>query len=94
VSATGPQDGLEIGPYRAVNDLVPQFFETILPFSVQGLWDVQIVVSSDLGEESINVLFDVGPGGGINWIMVSVVVVVILASGIVIWDKLPVKKRQ
>ena len=94
VSATGPQNGVSIGPYQAVNDLVPQFFETTLPFSTQGVWNVQITVSSDLGEESISVLFDVVLGGGMNWIMVSAVVVAILAVGIFIWDKLPLNKRS
>tara|TARA_B110000014_G_C20022477_1_gene530572 strand:+ start:349 stop:909 length:561 start_codon:yes stop_codon:yes gene_type:complete len=94
VSATGPQNGVSIGPYQAVNDLVPQFFETTLPFSTQGLWNVQITVSSDLGEESISVLFDVVLGSGMNWIMVSAVVVAILAAGIFIWDKLPLNKRS
>ena len=39
-------------------------------------------------------LFDVVLGSGMNWIMVSAVVVAILAAGIFIWDKLPLNKRS
>ena len=94
VSAVGPVGSIDILTHDALNDVVPQYFETTLPFNVEGVWDVTINLSSDLGEESISILLDVTTGSPVNWILMTAIVVAILAGGIFTWDKVSGRKRS
>ena len=94
VSAEGPIGAADILAHVAVNDVVPQYFETTLPFGVEGVWNVTIDISSDIGDESISVLLDVTSGSRVNWILMIAIVVAILAGGIFTWDKVSGRKRS
>lgn len=94
VSAVGPVGSIDILAHDALNDVVPQYFETTLPFNVEGVWEVTINLSSDLGEESISILLDVTTGSPVNWILMTAIVVAILAGGIFTWDKVSGRKRS
>ncbi len=88
VSATGPTSADSFGPLVAGNDLLPQFFETLLPFRVPGLWQVSIRVNTDMGEETIQVPMDVREGRPINLILVAAIAVAVLAAGIWTYDRI------
>ncbi len=89
VSGTGPAGAADFGPIPALNSYSPQFFEMDLPFDLEGDWTVIISIASELGEETIQVPFDVRPGGAtINVIWIGAVLVAILALGIWTWDRL------
>lgn len=71
VSATGPADAAERpaawGPLAADNDVLPEFFEATLPFSVPGNWQMRISVATELGQETVEVpvLLHFAGGGGL-----------------------------
>ena len=88
VSADGPHLGNEFGPIIADNDVLPQFFETTLPFSAPGLWKVSISVNTELGDETISVPMDVREGRPINLIMVAAIAVAVIAVGIWTYDRI------
>jgi len=88
VSADGPHLGNEFGPIIVDNDVLPQFFETTLPFSVPGLWKVNISVNTELGDETITVLMDVREGRPINLILVAAIAVAVIAVGIWTYDRI------
>ena len=88
VSAVGPHLGNEIGPIVAENNVLPQFFETTLPFDVPGVWNVSINVNTDLGEETIQVPMDVREARPINLILVAAIAVAVLALGIWTYDRI------
>jgi len=87
VSADGPHLGYDFGPLIADNDVLPQFFETTLPFSVPGLWKVSINVNTELGDETISVPMDVREGRPVNLILVAAIAVAVLAVGIWTYDR-------
>ncbi|MDE2842133.1 MAG: hypothetical protein OXN21_01995 [Chloroflexota bacterium] len=88
VSADGPHLGNEFGPIIADNDVLPQFFETTLPFSAPGLWQVRINVTTELGDETISVPMDVREGRPINLILVAAIAVAVIAVGIWTYDRI------
>ena len=88
VTADGPHLGNGFGPILANNDVLPQFFETTLPFSAPGLWKVSINVITDLGDETISVPMDVREGRPINLILVAAIGVAVLAVGIWTFDRI------
>lgn len=88
VSAEGPHIGTEFGPLVADNDVLPQFFETTLPFGAPGLWRVSINVITDLGDETIQVPMDVREGRPINLILVAAIAVAFVAVGIWTYDRI------
>ena len=88
VSANGPHLGYEFGPIIADNDVIPQFFETTLPFSAPGLWKVSINVNTELGDETISVPMDVREGRPINLILVAAIAVAVIAVGIWTFDRI------
>ena len=83
VSATGPAGSSALGPLEARNDNSPLYFETDLPFSVAGEWEVRIEVVAAPGgtpsRESIVVPVLVRRGGQFNLFFVTAV-----ALGVVI----------
>jgi hypothetical protein len=87
VSATGPAGSTNLGPIPATNDVSPQFYEADLPVDTVGQWEVQINVSSELGEETIVVPLDVREGGNLNWILLAAVAVAIITVGVWTWDR-------
>ena len=90
ISATGPVGGAGFGPIPAPNDYFPSFFETDLPFDVPGDWQVQVMVSSEMGEASVELPMRVHEAAGrINWILMAALVVILLAAGIFVWGKIP-----
>ena len=89
VSGTGPAGAADFGPIPALNSYSPQFFETDLPFDLEGDWTVVISVASELGQETIQVPFNVRTGGSsINLIWIGVVMVAIVTLGIWTRDRL------
>ena len=93
LSAAGPANSTDLGPIPAPNDFSPQFYETDLPFDLEGAWEVKVDVSSDLGDASILVPMQVQVGGGsINWILAAAAVVALLAVGIWGWDRITGRK--
>ena len=94
ISATGPPGATSLGPILAPNDNSPQFFETNVPFDLEGAWHVSIDVSSDLGDVTILLPLSVSPGGGIDLILVAAAAVAMLALSIWIWDRLSGKKSR
>lgn len=88
VSAEGPQSFNEFGPIIADNDILPQFFETTLPFDAPGLWQVSISVATELGEETVLVPMDVRESRPINLILVAAIVVAIIAVSIWTFDRI------
>jgi hypothetical protein len=95
VSATGPAGSTELGPLPAENNVVPQFFETALPFDTAGDWQVMIDVSSELGEETVVVPMNVREGGNtINLIFLAAVAVAILTVGVWTWDRVAGKRSK
>ena len=90
ISATGPVGGAGFGPIPAPNDYFPSFFETDLPFDVPGDWQVQVMVSSEMGEASVELPMRVHEAAGrTNWILMVALVVILLAAGIFVWGKIP-----
>ena len=73
VSATGPAGSSALGPIPARNDVSPQFFETDLPFDMEGEWQVSIEVVAEPGEESIVVPVLVRRGGQFNLFFLTAV---------------------
>lgn len=88
VSAEGPQSFNEFGPLIAENDVLPQFFETTLPFDAPGLWQVSISVATELGEETVQVPMDVREARPINLILVAAIVVAVIAVSIWTYDRI------
>ena len=88
ISATGPAGSTDLGPIPAPNDVAPQFYEATVPFDLEGDWEVMIVVNSDLGQETVVVPMYVNPGGGgINWVLLAALGVMIIAAGVWTWDR-------
>ena len=73
VSATGPTGSSALGPIPARNDVSPQYFETDLPFDMEGEWQVSIEVVAEPGEESIVVPVFVRRGGQYNLFFLTAV---------------------
>ena len=94
VSAAGPHLGNDFGPILAQNNVLPQFFETTLPFDVPGVWDVSINVNTDLGDETIQVPMDVREGRPINLILVAAIAVALIALGIWTFDRIRGRLRS
>jgi hypothetical protein len=95
LSATGPESATDFGPIPAPNDSAHQFYETVLPFDVAGEWLVSVQISSELGEETLQVPMNVVGGGlNINWILMAAIVVAILAVGIWTWDRVTGRKSR
>lgn len=94
VSAEGPHIGSEFGPLIADNDVLPQFFETALPFGSPGLWRVSINVITELGEETIQVPMDVREGRPVNLILVAAIGVAFVAVGIWTFDRIRGSMRR
>ena len=88
VSAVGPAPAKDFGPLIADNDVLPQFFETALPFDAPGLWQVSINVNTELGDETIQVQMDVREGRPVNLILVAAIVVAAIALGIWTYDRI------
>lgn len=94
VSATGPEGSTAFDNISAPNNFSSSFFEADLPFDVVGNWQVILAVSSDLGETTVMVPVEVKEGGGgLNFILIAAVVVIILAVGVFVWGKFPAKGR-
>ena len=92
VSATGPEGSTAFEDISAPNDYTPSFFETDLPFDIVGLWQIRLAIISDLGETALMVPIEVKEGGGgLNFILMTAVVVIILAVGVFIWGRFPGK---
>ena len=94
VMAEGPHIGTEFGPLVADNDVLPQFFETTLPFGAPGLWRVSINVITDLGDETIQVPMDVRAGRPINLILVAAIAVAVVAVSIWTFDRIRAGARR
>ncbi|MFQ6027853.1 MAG: hypothetical protein ACE5Q6_10215 [Dehalococcoidia bacterium] len=95
ISGVGPDSATDFGPIPAPNDIAPQFFEADLPFDLEGEWTVTLEVSSELGEETLQVSMNVRQGGAdINWILMAAIVVAILAAGIWTWDRVTGRHSQ
>ena len=98
VSATGPADAAGraavLGPIAAVNDVLPQFFEATLPFSVPGAWEMRISVATEAGQETFLVPLEVRAGGQINLILVAAVAVAVLALSIWTYDRIRGRRRN
>ena len=94
LSAEGPHIGSELGPLIADNDVLPQFFETALPFGSPGLWRVSINVITELGEETIQVPMDVREGRPVNLILVAAIGVAFVAVGIWTFDRIRGSMRR
>ena len=88
ILAEGPHLSAEFGPLVADNDVLPQFFETTLPFDSPGLWQVSINVNTELGDETIRVPMDVREGRPINLILVAAIAVAIIAVSIWTFDRI------
>ena len=88
ISATGPGQGTDFGPIVADNNVLPQFFETTLPFDAPGVWQVSINASTELGEENIQLPLDVREGRPINLILVAAIAVAVIAVGIWTFDRI------
>lgn len=88
VSAEGPDASNEFGPLIADNDVLPQFFETTLPFDVPGLWQVSISVATELGDETVLVPMDVRESRPINLILVAAIAVAVIAVSIWTYDRI------
>ena len=88
VSAEGPTSLNEFGPLIADNTVLPQFFETTLPFDVPGQWQVSINVVTELGDETVQVPMDVREGRPINLILVAAIAVAIIAVSIWTYDRI------
>ena len=88
VSAVAPHLNTDFGPLVADNDVLPQFFETTLPFDAPGLWEVSINVNTELGEETIAVSMDVREGRPVNLILVAAIAVAVIALGIWTYDRI------
>lgn len=94
VSAAAPEGGTGFENISAPNDISPTFFETDLPFDMIGDWQVSVAVVSQLGETSVTVLLEVKEGGGgLNFIFIAAVVVIILAVGVFVWGRFPGRGR-
>ena len=90
ISATGPAGGGDFGPIPAPNNFFPSFFETDLPFDVPGDWQVQVSVSSEMGDASVELPMRVHESGGsINWVLMAALAVILMAAGVFIWAKVP-----
>lgn len=94
ISAEGPATADRFGPIAADNDVLPQFFETTLPFSVPGPWRVTINVITDLGDETIQVPMEVRAGQPINLIMVAAIAVAVVAVGVWTYDRIRAGMRR
>ena len=94
VSATGPEGATDLGPTPAVNDNSP-FFELDVPFDVEGDWEVNVAVSSELGDGAIKVPLQVREGGNnISWILMLALGIAILAGGVLAWDRISGRKSR
>ena len=94
VSAEGPHLSDEFGPIAADNAVLPQFFETTLPFDAPGVWRVSINVNTELGEETIQVPMDVREGRPINLILVAAILVAVVAVGVWTFDRIRAGMRR
>ena len=94
VSAEGPQAATKFGPIAADNDVLPQFFETTLPFSEPGPWRVNINVITELGDETIQVPMEVRAGQPINLILVAAIAVAVIAVGVWTFDRVKAGMRR
>ena len=88
IFAVGPAGSTDIGPIPAPNDVSPQFFETNLPFDMQGGWVLTIEIIAEAGDETVTVPLIVRDGGRINLIMVAVVAVLAVTVSIWTWDRI------
>jgi hypothetical protein len=94
VSAEGPEMANRFGPLVADNDVLPQFFETTLPFSAPGPWQVTINVITELGDETIRVPLEVRAGQPINLILVAAIAVAFVAVSIWTYDRIKAGIRR
>ena len=94
VTATGPETAADIGPLAADNNVLPEFFETTLPFNAPGDWQVSISVDAALGEATVQVPMNVRAGGQINLILVAAGAVAVLALGIWTYDRIRGRRRR
>lgn len=94
ISAAGPETVNRFGPIVADNDVLPQFFETTLPFSVPGQWQVTINVITELGDETIQVPMEVRAGQPINLILVAAIAVAVMAVGVWTYDRVKAGMRR
>ena len=94
VSAEGPETVNGFGPIVADNDVLPQFFEATLPFSVPGPWRVTINVITELGDETILVPMEVRAGQPINLILVAAIAVGLVAVSVWTYDRIKAGMRR
>jgi len=94
VSAEGPETANRFGPISAYNDVLPQFFEATLPFSVPGPWRVTINVITELVDETILVPMEVRAGQPINLILVAAIAVAVVAVGVWTDDRIKAGMRR
>ena len=89
VSASGPEGSTGVQDIPADDDQNYGLFQADIPFDLVGKWEVLVAISSDLGETMVVVPIDVAESGdgGINFIIVAAVVVIILAVIVFIWGK-------
>ena len=89
VSASGPEGSSGFQDIPAYDDQNYGLFQADIPFDLVGKWEVLVAISSDLGETMVVVPIDVAESGdgGINFIIVAAVVVIILAVIVFIWGK-------
>ena len=91
VSATGPEGSTGFTAISAHNDNNYGLFATDISFDMVGSWEVSLAVSSYVGETTVLVPIDVEEGGdgGVNYILVVAVAVIILAAVVFFWGKIP-----
>jgi hypothetical protein len=79
VEATGPE-GSVVGPVEALNSLAsPQYYDISLLIGVIGVWQFQVTVDSDLGEERLTFPFQMYDAT-VNWgAVITILVAVLLA---------------
>ncbi len=94
VSAAGPANSGGFGPLVADNNVLPQFFETTLPFAEPGPWRVSISVATDLGQETILVPMEVRAREPINLILLAAIAVAVAALVIWTYDRLRSRRRR
>jgi len=88
IFAAGPAGSTGIGPIPAPNDFSPQFFETNLPFDMQGDWRLTVEIVAANGNETVTVPLAVTEGGRINLIILAVIAVATLTVVIWTWDRI------
>ena|GEM_PF-475338 len=97
ITATGPVDGLSLGPVEAKNSQgSPLLFVADIQITELGIWTMSVAVDGELGATTLQVPFEATEGGiGVPVFSISVIVIVLgVIIAALVWSQKQRRRGQ